>query len=231
MTPEKIHQKILYGYAKAASKLGAYFSLYRSSTPLSPIQVGNLVTHLRMSQSVSWDYMKANSYGNAQFNACIDAQSKNSPLSAKVGDYLIPAIDPDNSAINNNNTYFVQSLQFDLPPRVVECNATIDIIRPSQDSTPGYVGYVGYTEGTSEIVMTQMPVSILIESVGKDAQTKLPTDTREPSWVVLLPNLGNVTVRIGDIITDQLDQQFVVYDNELTDLGWRLKALQVVNSR
>lgn len=231
MKPAQIQQKIFYGYAKAAIKLGAYFLHYRATTPINPIQSGNLIGNLRMSQSVSWDYMKASSYGNSIFNACIDAQRKNSPLSARVGDYLIPSVDPDSGFIENDSIYFIQSLQFDLPPKVVECNKTISIIRPSQTTGAGYVGYVGYTEGTSQTIMTNMPASVLIEGLGSQAQTKLPTDTREPSWIILIPNLGNIMVRIDDIITDEKNQQYVIDDNELTELGWRIRAIQVVNSR
>lgn len=231
MNPARIQQKILYGYAKAGSKLGAYFSLYRSAIPINPIQLPNLIGNIRMSQSVSWNYMKANEYGNSVYNACIDGQRKNSPLSARQGDYLIPAVDPDSGFIENNNIYYVQGFQFDLPPKVVECNKTISIIRPSQTNGPGYVGYVGYTEATSEPVMTAMPASILIEGQGAQAKTNLPTDTREPAWIILIPNLNNVMVRIDDIVTDEKNQQYVIDDNELTDLGWRIRAIQVVNSR
>jgi hypothetical protein len=229
MNPALIQQKILYGYAKAGEKLGAYFSLYRSATPINPIVSGNLVGNIRMSPSVSWDYMKANTYGNNQFNACIDAQRSTSPLSARVGDYLIPAVDPDSGFIEVNERFFVQSLQFDLPPRVVQCNRTISIIRPAQVSGVGNVGYVGYTPATSTAIMTAMPASVLVEGRGDKADTKLPTDTKEPTRIILIPNLGGVQVRVGDIVTDDSNQNYVIFSNELTDLGWRIRAMQVVN--
>ncbi len=229
MKPAAINQKILYGYAKAASKLGAYFSLYRSITPVNPIQVSNLIGNIRMSPSVNWEYSKANTYGNSQFNACIDAQRSNSPLSARVGDFLIPAADPDSEIIEIADRFYVQSLQFDLPPRVVQCNSTISIIRPSQTTGAGNVGYVGYTPGTSTAVVTAMPASVLVESRGDRAETKLPTDTKQPMRIILIPNLGNVQIRVGDIVTDEKNQNFVIFNNELTDLGWRLRASQIVN--
>lgn len=230
MTPEGIHQKILFGYAKAALKLGATFNLYRSATPINPISEPNLIGTTQMTASVSWDYMRASKYGNSLFNACLDAQSANAPGSVQVGDYLTPTEGID-GVISDDNTYYVQSLQFDLPPQVVQCDQQINIIRPSQNTSIGYDGYVGYTPDTSIAVMTGMPASILKASKGQNAPTALPTDTREPMWTIFMPNLGNVIIRIGDIVIDEINQNYVITENELTELGWRLTAQQVVNSR
>ena len=224
MTPEQIQQKIFFGYAKAAYKLGASFNLYRSATPLNPIDEENLIGVIQMSTSVSWDYMKASKYGNSVFNACIDAQASSAPLNAQKGDYLIPFEDSE-----DQRTYFVQSLQFDLPPQVVQCNRILSVIRPSQETGPGVVGYSGYTPGTSEVIMTGMYASVLKEGRGEAAPSKLPTDVREPNWVIYMPNLGNVPLRVGDIAIDDLGQNYAIYSNELTDLGWRLSATQVIN--
>lgn len=317
MMPAQIQQKIFFGYAKAASKLGAYFSLYRSSAPIDPIQDSNLIGTVQMSQSINWEYNKANAYGNSVFNACLDAQASSSPLNCRVGDYLVPTIGDDVqyfassivianggsgysigdiiilnggsyvqpvmlviiavtsgaitsvnisqqgtynfplptnplfqyytsgaginaaftvtwsglSGIDNNNTYFVQSLQFDLPPKVVECNETISIIRPSQATGGGNLGYVGYTKTSAETIMSGMPCSMLLQGAGGQADTKLPTDTRVANWIINLPNLGNVFIRNNDIIIDSDNQEFAIYENEDTDLGWRLRAVQIVNYR
>jgi len=231
MNPSQIQQKILYGYAKAGIKLGAYFSLYRSSTPINPIASGNLIGNIRMSPSVNWEYNKANTYGNNQFNACIDARRSNSPFSARVGDFLIPAVDPDSGVIELDNRFFVQSLQFDLPPRVVECNETISIVRPTQTTGVGNLGYVGYTKASSITIVSGMPCAFLLQSSGGQADTKLPTDTRVANWTIYLPNLGNVFIRNNDIIIDSDNQEFAIYENENTDLGWRLRAVQIVNYR
>lgn len=226
MTPEQIQQKIFFGYAKAAYKLGASFNLYRSTVPLDPIDPDNLIGVVQMTTSVSWDYMKASKYGNSVFNACLDAQSSSAPLNCTVGDYLVPF---DGS--EDQRTYFVQSLQFDLPPQVVQCNRTIGVIRPSQDTGAGFIGYAGYTPSESETVMTGMPASVLKEGRGESAPSKLPTDGRQPTWTIYLPNLGGVILRVGDIVIDELEQNYQIYSNELSDLGWRLSATQVLNTR
>jgi hypothetical protein len=321
MTPEQIQQKIFYGYAKAALKLGATFNIYRSSTPITPIASGNLIGTTQMTASQTWDYMKANRYGNAVWNACLNAQSVDSPDSCRVGDYLSPTIGSDagyyasavsivnggtgyaigdivilggsegyiftqyinlvvtsisgegvitglaitqagqyssplppnpfheyytsgsgmcatfniawstTGIIDDNSIYFVMALQFDMPPQVVKCNNVLSIIRPSQNTGGGYQGYAAYTPETSETVMTAMPASVLRMGGGDLSPIDLPTDAREPKWLILMPNLGNVIVRIGDIIIDNINENYVVTENELTELGWRIGALQVVNSR
>ena len=230
MTPEQIHQKILYGYAKAGLKLGASFNIYRSATSLNPISSGNLIGTTQMVASVDWTFMKASKYGNAVFFACMDAQSANAPLSVEVGDYLVPTQGADN-VISDNHTYFVQSLQFDLPPIVVQCDQQLNVIRPSQNTAVGYDGYAGYTAATSITIATGMPASVLRSGKGQNAAPQLPTDAREPMWIVLMPQLGNTIFRIGDIIIDEINQEYVITENELTELGWRIMAQQVVNSR
>jgi hypothetical protein len=57
----------------------------------------------------------------------------------------------------------------------------------------------------------------------------LPGDVRNPSWLILLPPLpGNVYLRSADVITDEQSRRYVISSAELTDLGWRISAMQVL---
>lgn len=225
-----IQQKIYYGYYKAAFKLGASFNLYRSATPINPISSGNLIGQTVASTNVSWEYMKANKYGNAVWQIMIDARNSSSPLNAKVGDYLVPIASPE-GPITDDSIYFMASLQYLLPMQAVKCNRTLTVIRPTQSTSAGYIGYAGYTKTGSTLIMENMPASVLELNKDGAAPTKLPTDVNQPQWIILLPNLGNVTLRVDDIITDDLNQDYVVNVNELTELGWRIIATQVLNAR
>lgn len=254
-----LQQKIQYGYYKCAVKVGATFLLYRSTTPINPIQFDNLIGIIPMSSNVSWDYMKTNKYGNAVWNLIINCQVTRPPFAA-VGDYLIPTVgyifnicgygvnytcgyniagcysgnyEPfEDGFTEDPNIYFVGQEQFLLPILGVKCNRLINIIRPSQTLGAGFQGYAEYLPSTSEVIMTAMPCSILeVGAEGGMAVTKLPTDTNEPRWIILIPNLGGVIVRVDDIVIDDFDQEYVITDNEATELGWRLLANQVVNSR
>ena len=136
-----------------------------------------------------------------------------------------------NGFIEDSNIYYVASTEFLLPILGVSCNRTISIIRPTQTIGAGFQGYAEYLTDTSLTIVSGMPASILELSTDGMAPSKLPTDTNEPRWIILIPNLGNVTIRVDDIVIDDLNQEYVITDNELTYLGWRILAEQVVNSR
>lgn len=232
MDGSRLQNRISYGYAKAAVFVGAPFNLYRSATPINPIVSGNLITQIKASTNISWEYMKGNRYGNAIWQIIIDAQYSTSPNSARLGDFIV-GIPDGNGNILDNHTYFIMSLEYLQPPQAVQCNQVINIERPSQTTGAGNVGYTGYTVNpvNSQTIMTAMPASVLIESQGEKSPLDLPTDTKEPKWVILLPNLGNVEIRVDDIIIDNTQQNYVVTNNELTEFGWRLYAQQIINSR
>lgn len=157
------------------------------------------------------------------------------PVSAQVGDYLVPwAVNnpPSGNLIQDDSIYFLAAQQYLLPPLGVKCNRTIKIIRPTFGlDSPGFLGYSEYLPATSLLIADGMPASVLEMGKGQSAVTKLPTDTNEPNWIILIPNLGGSIIRIDDIVIDDENQNYVVSDNELTELGWRIIAQQVVNSR
>lgn len=259
MDGAQLQPKIQYGYAKCAEKIGSAFSLYRASSPINPIVQNNWLGTINCSSNVSWDYMTTQKYGKAVWNLIIETRLHVPQISARVGDFLIPtpfsfadnsgfndtnrigfdvigafsSVDPAYSTgfIGDKNVYFVAAEQYLLPIMGVQCNRTINVIRPTQTVGAGYQGYSGYTTETSLTIMTGMPASVLEEGNAGMAPSKLPQDTKEPRYIILIPNLGNVTVRVDDIIIDDLNQEYVITDNELTILGWRIIAEQVVNSR
>lgn len=253
-----LQPKVQKGYSKCAIKIGAQFFIYRPRSAINPIQPLYFVTEVPMSANVSWDYMKSNRYGTAVWNLIVDCDNTiiqeglstydttgnniyfpyitmgfnlqgaygGTSLSAQVGDYLIPAVPID----QDNSIYFVAAEQYLLPPLGVKCNRTIQIIRPTYQTGAGFQGYSEYLPSTSIVIASGMPASVLEQSQGKN-DTKLPTDTKDPKWIVLFPDNGSIIVRVDDIIIDDLNQNYVVTDNELTELGWRVLAQQVVNSR
>lgn len=216
-----INQKIRYGYAKAAEKLGQDFQLYRATNMINPIQPANLVGTLKMVTTQTWNWMKANKPGNAIWYMVVDGQDSSYPLSANGGDFLV-----------GDHTFYVLSKEYQMPMQGVETNATIQIIRPFQQTGPGLKPYGGYTPDTSTVLVSNMPASILIQSVsnrGQMAKSKLPTDTNEPIWIVMLPRLDSTNIRTGDVLIDETSQQYVLGVTESTEFGWRLTAQQMVN--
>lgn len=222
MDGPQIDQKIRFGYAKAAQHLGQPFQLYRSAMPINPLDSGNLIGTLPAVMSQDWTWMKSNRPGNAIWFCCIDAQIASQPLAAEEGDYLV-----------GDHVFFVLSIEYQLPLQVMECNRTLNIIRATQPQTAGlqpYAGYIQQDSKTVKTIMTQMPASVLKTGSQASAPSRLPTDTEEPKWIIHLPNLGGVNIRVGDFIIDDINENYVVTTNEETEFGWRLVAQQVVNS-
>ena len=118
-----------------------------------------------------------------------------------------------------------------MPMSAVECNRVVDIIRPSQSIDAGNQGYVAYTPPTSTTIMEGMPISILKDRAGNMAESKLPTDTDQPRWIIQMPNLGGVKILTGDIMIDEIGDNYVISLNEESEFGWRLTAKQVVNNK
>jgi len=215
-----IDQKIRFGYAKAAKKLGQTFELYRSATPFTPLATGNLIGSLPAVVTVDWQWMKSNKPGNAIWWILIDGQDSSAPLSAQEGDYLV-----------GDQTFFILTKEYQMPMSAVECNRVVDIIRPSQSIDAGNQGYVAYTPPTSNTIMEGMPISILKDRAGNMAESKLPTDTDQPRWIIQMPNLGGVKILTGDIMIDEIGDNYVISLNEESEFGWRLTAKQVVNNK
>lgn len=231
MDGEQINQKIRYGYAKAASKLGSDFVLYRSAVPINPIQDGNIIGTVKVAPSQDWTWMKGNRPGNAIWYLCVDGQEASEPLSAQEGDYLV-----------GMKTFFILSKEYQLPIQGVECNKIVDIRRPSQSTAAGYSpgAYAAYVEADSALIMREMPISMLLYRIGSRAESKLPTDTLQPSWICMLPNLGDVDLRTGDFMigapnADNLpgivetNDRFVISGTEETEFGWRVTCMQMMN--
>jgi hypothetical protein len=219
MNPAQIQQKIYYGYAKAAYKLGATYNLYRSSSLINPIASGNLIGEIQASTNQTWNYMKANKFNNSVWQILIDAQSVSAPLNAQVGDYIV-----------GESTYYIMSEQYLMPIQAVKCNATINVIRPNQSSAIGGVGYVGYTEASSTVIAQALPASILLNRRGEKSQTNLPVENTNCVWKIYFPYLGSALILDTDQIQDGNGQNYVIVGNELTELGWNILAQQVTDN-
>ena len=113
--------------------------------------------------------------------------------------------------------------------QAVEINSTVKIIRPDQGVAPGLNSYAGYIPDSSTILATNLPVSILLKGGNSKSITDLPTDAKEPDWIVLMPKLDSTDFRTGDIFIDQTEQNYILMGTEETQFGWRMTIRQTVN--
>lgn len=207
----KLNSKVWAGYAKAAKKVGTPYQHFRPSSASNPLASGNRLADLPVSLNANDPkYSRPNMYGKSTWYAVADGSA------LQVGDYIVGI----------EGTLFVAALQQLLPIFMVDCNRTITVLRPTMDSGVGQVGYGGDTSATEQPLMTGWPASVLQWTKGEMNEVKLPGDLRVPWWTVLVPAWHGVTLRMSDIITDDLNRRYVISSAELTDLGWRLTAMQ-----
>jgi len=69
-----IQDTIYLGYNVSANVIGKPYNLYRSATAINPLVNYDFTTNLSASFNVSWDYKKANKYGNAVYQALVDGR-------------------------------------------------------------------------------------------------------------------------------------------------------------
>lgn len=211
-----LQNRIYNGYAKAAARVGLPCGQYRPTSALTAaIAGGNLLRTLTASfNALDFTYTKANLYGKALWYCLADGTQ------LQIGDYLVR---PDGSAL------FIAAMQALLPILAVECNRTVKVFRPQQLSGVGAQGYGGDTVASETLLANQFPASILVGAKSDKGPVDLPGDVRNPSWLILLPPLpGAVYLRNADVITDEQSRRYVISSAELTDLGWRINATQVL---
>ncbi len=208
MDSATIQNRIYKGYGKAALRLGQVYSQYR------PVGAGNPLATVRSTFNASFNaedmtYSRPNKYGKPTWFGLFDGTQ------TKVSDYLV----------GPGGTFFIAAQQLTLPILCVECNRTITVLRPQQQSGIGAQGYGGDTYANETVLMQSWPASVLQGSKGEKSETALPGDVRMAWAAILLPYAG-VTLRSDDIVTDDLARRFVISSAELTDLGWRITAMQ-----
>lgn len=205
-----IQAKIYSGYGKAAKRLGTEYTIYRASDAINPTQDGNNVGTILASFNANWAYNTANKYGTSLWQLVADGRQ------LQVFDYLAGTKD-----------FFIAGMQSLLPILAVECNRTLTVTRPGQDTDPGkgIVGYGGSDAANSPILMQNCPASVLQGTRGDRNPLQLPLDTKSPFYQILLPALPGASLRVSDKIIDDRGVTMSISSAELTDLGWRLVAI------
>jgi hypothetical protein len=206
-----LQQKIYYGYGKAAQFIGPPYNLFRPTSALNPTAQQNQIGTLSASfNAQDMNYSKPNVYGKPLWYALLDGSV------TQVGDYLIGC----------NQTYFIAAMQTTLPILAVQCTNTLNVFRPQQQTAPGVNPYGGTVDENQTELMTAWPASVLQGTKGEKDGAVLPGDVRLPWWSILLPAWPGVTLRSADIITDDINRRYIISSAEITDLGWRITAMQ-----
>lgn len=204
-----LQAKVYKGYGKAAQRIGYPYQQYRPNSPNNPLLTTPIQT-LFASFTTNFIFNQPNKYGQATWLGIFDGSS------VIPGDYFV----------GHGGTYFIAAMQDTLPIYCVQCNRTLSMYRVSMDSAVGQVGYGGDTQQTEVMMMQNWPASVLQGTKGEQNEAKLPSDVRSPYWAILMPDYPGIVFRTSDILKDELGRKYIISSAELTDMGWRLTAMQ-----
>lgn len=209
MDSDTLQKKIYQGYGKAALRIGPVNTVYRATSAVLP--KGATITTLNASfNAEDMKYGRPNKYGKPTWFGVFDGTL------TRVGDYLV----------GSQGTFFIAAMQLTLPILMVECNRTLTVLRPQQQTGVGGVGYGGNTSVGESVLMQGWPASVLQGTKGERTEAMLPGDVRSPWWITLMPAYSGVVLRSDDIMTDELNRRYVISSAELTGAGWRLTCMQ-----
>jgi len=207
-----VQEKVNYGYGKCALKIGILTNVYRASNGINPLDPLNNVGQVYLSQNVSWNYMKANKFGNLIWQLVVDRTT----------------LEPYDFLQNEQFTFYVDEMEPIVPTNGIECNRMVSLIRPNQTYSAGNNSYGGFDSTNIIQILQNCPVGIL-QATGKRNKNdfSLPLDTGEPAYIVYIPALPDVEPRIGDLMDDDRGVRIALTSVEKTSLGFRCLAVSV----
>jgi hypothetical protein len=190
------------------------YSQYRPSGSVNPLATVRGTLNASFNAE-DFGYKKPNKYGAPTWFGIFDGTL------TQPGDYLV----------GQGGTFFIAGQQLHLPILCVECNRSIVLTRPAVDSSVGAIGYGGEVAATDQDLLGQRdaggallhgwPASILTKGRDEPTGTDMPATVKNSGWQVLLP--PSVP---ADIMIDDLGRRYAVRGAELTDLGWRIQAVE-----
>lgn len=223
MDAATINDRIYAGRAKAATRIGYSFNVYRPEDAYTPIglPIDTIPAAFNAGDNT---YAKPNLYGHPIWFADLDGRR------VQPGDYLVRADDP-------TEVYFIAAKQSLLPIIAIDCPRTVRITTPVVAASVGAVGYSGICdadEESSDVLgsgglanLSPWPCSITLGKGTQAVQTGLPSGSGKGlGWQVLLPPSAPVTITAGMRLIDDLGRNYDVAGAELSDLGWRLSAFE-----
>lgn len=216
MDGARLQDLISRGMGTAARQTGVVCNAYRASGSGNPLSAGNRFLQLTAAfNAQDPNFRRAQAYGAAVWYGVFDAAY------TKSGDYLVELV--------SGTTWFVAQQPALLPVVCVRTNRSVSFSRAMAPVAPGVNGYGGVNRKLMQPLLTAWPASVLAGGGSYPRLAELPDDApvREYDFSVLLPDSGGVTLRIDDMMADDVGRNFVVNAAEQSALGWRLSVKQV----
>lgn len=213
MDADRLSDKVFAGYGRASKRVGPSVEIYRPQSAFNPLAQGNRVGEINAAFTVhgsrNFNFESPSDHNKPLFHVLADARE------LQVGDYLR---DP----FHRVGIFFIASITPAMPPLGVNCNLTVDITKPGQAQPIGLSSYSGSTAGNAVAVMTGWPASVLRRTVLREQY--LPQDAGVASFQILMPAFGDIIIRPGMHVSDNLGSRYTITMAEIQDLGWRLEA-------
>ena len=211
MDAASLQDRIHWGMNVAARSIGAQADAYRPRGVSDPLATQNRFVRLYAAfTGLRGGFAHATPYGNALWYGIFDA-AYTCP-----GDYLV----------RDDGTWFIAAQQPLLPVLCVQTNRVVTFSRPAAQGAAGVNTYGGVTAENLEPLLERWPASVITASTAGRPDAGLPGDASVACWTVLLPAVVGVTLRIADLMSDDIGRNAVVSSAELSDLGWRLIVRQ-----
>lgn len=211
-----LNYKVYKGLAIAAKHVGQPCSIYRpvQSSMRAALDPANYRERIDASFAADYSYSKPVKYATATWTAVIDGRH------TQPGDYIVgPRADM-------SDIYFIAQQTMMLPILAVKCNRTLTVKRASNTDSFGYSpAYRGDDVRFESLILTGFPASVLEGTKGEKGDANLPEDIRLPWWRIMLPYCG-IQIQTMDLLYDDLGNRYIVSSTELTELGWRITAMQ-----
>jgi hypothetical protein len=209
----KLQDRLYKGLNAAARVVGIDTNAYRPSTPSDALASVNRFLRLRAAFTTrDGRFEHANGYGQAMWYGVFDAAY------TQPGDYLV----------QERGIWFIAAQPLLAPVLCVQTNRSISIMRHAVLSNTSLSSYGGSNILPNTLVLENWPASVIGVTSRNHPEAGLPSDMPVPYWTILLPAFGQVILRTGDFISDDIGRNAVVAAAELTDLGWRITAQQAV---
>ncbi|OYV29154.1 MAG: hypothetical protein B7Z81_15280 [Acidocella sp. 20-61-6] len=136
----------------------------------------------------------------------------------QVGDYLV----------GPEGCVFVATIEPPKPMLVVMANAEVTLMRPGAPLLAGVNTYGAPLPSTMLTLVSNFPASLMVGGLGDRTRAGLPDDTRVPGFVAMLPAVASVQPRVGDFLSDERGNKYIITAIEFLAGLWRLSMIQTV---
>lgn len=212
MDATSLQDRIHWAMNVAARLTGSRADAYRPSGASNPLSAQNRYVRLNATfTSIRGGQAQAVGYGTALWHGILDAAY------TQAGDYLV----------RDDGVWFIAAQQRLLPVLCVQTNRVVSFSRPAAQGTTGINAYGGVTAESLVPLLEQWPASVITASTAGRPDAGLPSDASVPYSTVLMPAYAGVTLRVADLMSDDLGRTAAISAAELSDLGWRLTVKQV----